>query len=56
MKAEINGNELTITLPIAPHSSKSGKTTVIASTGGNKASTVQYEGKPVVIGVNAYVK
>ncbi len=56
MKAEIKNNELIITLPVSPRTSKSGKSMVIASTGGNINTAVEYDGKTVVIGVNAYVK
>jgi len=56
MKVEIKNNEIVITLPISPRPSKSGKTTVIASTAGNIPTTAVYEGQPVVIGCNAYVK
>lgn len=55
MKAEIKDNNLIITLPIAPRTSKSGKSLVIASTGGNITVGLEYEGKPVIIGVNAYI-
>ena len=47
---------LVITLPVAPAPSKSGKSTVIASTHGNQPTTAQYNGKAIVVGVNAYVK
>jgi len=56
MKTEIKNNELIITLPISPRTSKSGKSTVIASTGGNIPTTCQDEGQSVVLGVNAYVR
>lgn len=56
MEVEIKNNKLIITLPISPRTSKSGKSLVIASTGGNLPSTAIYEGQPVIIGVNAYVK
>ena len=56
MKAEIKDGNLILTLPIAPRTSKSGKSTVIATTGGNITCGVDYEGQPVTIGVNAYVK
>ncbi len=56
MKVEIKNNELTIILPISPRTSKSGKSTVVASTGGNQPTACQYEGKPIIIGVNAYVR
>ncbi len=48
-------NEITITLPISPRPSASGKSTVIASSAGNKATEAQYNGKPVIVGVNAYI-
>ena len=57
MKVSINEetNEITITLPISPRPSKSGKTTVIASSAGNKTTDTLYNGKPVVVGVNCYI-
>lgn len=36
--------------------SKSGKTELVASSHGNQATTAQVDGKPVVIGLNAYIK
>jgi len=45
---------LTVTLPLSVGPSKSGKTTVIASTRGNQTSTVTFNGKPVTVGLNAY--
>ena len=56
MKVEITKTEIVITLPISPRPSKSGKTTVIASTAGNQATTAAYEGQPVIVGCNCYVK
>ena len=56
MKATLSNNELTITLPITRTISKSGKSVVIASTNGNQPTTLQFEGKTVIVGVNAYVK
>lgn len=47
---------ITITMPIAPASSASGKSLVIASTHGNLATATTFKGKPVTIGVNAYTK
>ena len=55
MKAEIKDNNLVITVPISPRTSKSGKSLVIASSSGNVQTTTEYEGKPIVVGVNAYV-
>ena len=56
MTVTSDGKKLTITIEIDPHASKSGKSLVIASTGGNLATECKYEGKPVVVGLNAYVK
>ena len=56
MKVEITKTEIVITLPISPRPSKSGKTTVIASTAGNQATTAAYEGQPVIVGCNCYIK
>jgi len=48
--------ESTITLPVSPRPSKSGKTTVIATTSGNQTfSDIVFDGKPITVGVNAYV-
>ena len=57
MKAEIKGNDLIITIPIGtPAPSASGKTLVIASTRGNVTTDAEYDGKPVTIGMNAWIK
>ena len=57
MKVTINDhtNEITITMPISPRPSKSGKTLIIASSAGNKTTEAEYNGKPVVVGVNCYI-
>lgn len=47
---------LTISLPIVKRPSSSGKTMVVASTNGNHATSIVIDGKPVIIGVNAYIK
>ena len=56
MKITINekANTMTVTLPLTPGPSKSGKSMVIASTRGNQTSTATFDGKPVTVGVNAY--
>ena len=57
MKAEIKGTDLVITIPMQePTPSASGKTLVIASTHGNQSTTLTVQGKPVTIGLNAYIK
>ena len=58
MKVQLDetAGELTITLPVSPRPSKSGKTTVIATTSGNQTfSDIVFDGKPITVGVNAYV-
>jgi hypothetical protein len=58
MTATIKDGKLIIELPLndPPTPSATGKTLVVASTHGNLATTAQVKGKPVVIGVNAYIK
>jgi hypothetical protein len=58
MKVEIKGSELVITIAMQqpPAPSASGKTLVVASTHGNQATTATVDGKPVIIGLNAYIK
>lgn len=56
MEVKIEKNQIVITLPISPRPSKSGKTTVIASTAGNIATTAVHDGQPVIVGVNCYIK
>lgn len=57
IKTEIKNNTLIISIPLQePTPSASGKTLVVASTHGNMATTAKIEGKPVIIGVNAYIK
>lgn len=43
-------------IPGKPEPSKSGKSLLIASTGGNVATAVKVQGKVVVVGLNAYIK
>ena len=57
MKAEIVNGCLVLTLPLGtPAPSASGKTLVVASSHGNKQTTAQVDGKPIVVGVNAYIR
>jgi len=57
MKFEIKGNELIITVEMQkPTPSASGKTLVVASSRGNQVTTAMVDGKPVVVGLNAYIK
>lgn len=59
--AEIKKNgksqQLVITLDMQDATpSASGKTLTVASTHGNQPTTCLVDGKPVIIGVNAYIK
>ncbi len=57
MEAKLENNELVIRIPMEkPHVSTSGKTLIVASTGGNVQTTVEVNGKPVFVGLNAYIK
>lgn len=52
------GQVLVIEIPLerAPQVSSSGKSIVIASSHGNVRTEAEWEGKPITIGLNAYVK
>ena len=58
MLVSIKDKKLVIELPLneKPTPSATGKTLVVASTHGNVATTAQVNGRPVVIGLNAYIK
>jgi hypothetical protein len=57
MTTEIKDGNLIITIPLEkPTPSASGKTLVVASTHGNMKTSAMVEGKPIIIGVNAYIK
>lgn len=57
MKVTIEKNELVIRIPMQePKPSSSGKTLVVASSHGNQVTTAQLNGKPIVVGLNAYIK
>ncbi len=57
MKVELKDNKLFIEIDMEkPTKSSSGKTLVVASTHGNIVTNVEVEGKPVTIGLNAYIK
>ena len=55
MDAKIKDGKLHLVLEINPTPSKSGKSTVVASTRGNVQTSCQHDGKNITIGVNAYV-
>jgi len=57
MKVEIRDNKLFIEIDLEePKPSASGKTLVVASTRGNAVTTAKINDKPVVVGLNAYIK
>ena len=57
MKATIKDNVLHIEIPLhAPRPSASGKTLTVASSKGNQPTEATINGKPVVVGVNAYIQ
>lgn len=57
LTASIDGEYLLIRVPLnsQPVRSATGKTLVVASSHGNKQTEVEIEGKPVFVGVNAYI-
>ena len=57
MKVTVEGTELVIRIPMTkPVPSSTGKTMSVASSHGNQKTDVMIEGKPVIVGVNAYIK
>ena len=57
MKATIKDNILHIEIPLhAPRPSATGKTLTVASSRGNQPTEARVDGKPVIIGLNAYIK
>ena len=57
MKAEIKNGKLIIEIDMQkPTPSKSGKSLVVASSNGNIATTAVVDGRPVVVGLNAYIR
>jgi len=57
MKATIENGELVIRIPVQdpPRPSKTGKTLIVATSGGNQATAAVVDGKPVIVGLNAYI-
>lgn len=57
MKVTIEKNELVIRVPLQePTPSSTGKTLVVASSHGNQKTDALVDGKPVIVGLNAYIK
>jgi hypothetical protein len=57
LTASIEGDFLVIRVPLNPKPtlSASGKTLVVATSHGNKQTEIEIQGKPVFVGVNAYI-
>ena len=56
IKKEGKQEVLSIEIPIEKRPSKSGKSTLLASSNGNFQTDIVYDGKPIIIGLNAYIK
>ena len=57
MKVEVKDGKLLVEIDLQePTPSASGKTLVVATTHGNQTTTVMYEGQPITIGLNAYIR
>lgn len=57
MQATIKNNKLIVEIDLQqPKPSASGKTLVVATSGGNITTSATVNGKPVTIGLNAYIK
>ena len=57
MEAKVQDGKLVLIIPLVtpPKPSASGKTLVVASTRGNVKTSLIIDGKPVTIGLNAYI-
>ena len=57
MDVKIEGKQLVIRIDLQdPTPSASGKTLVVATSHGSQATTAVVNGKPVIVGLNAYIK
>ena len=57
LKVEIKDSKLFIEIDLEkPTPSSSGKTLVVATTHGNVVTAAEVDGKPVTVGLNAYIK
>jgi hypothetical protein len=57
MKVTVKGDIMVIEIDMQkPTPSASGKTLVVASTHGNVVTDAQIKGKPVIVGLNAYIR
>ena len=57
MKVEVRDKKLFIEIDLQePTLSASGKTLVIATSHGNQQTVAMYEGQPITVGLNAYIR
>ena len=57
MKAQVKDGKLLIEIDLQePTPSTSGKTLVVASSHGNQTTTAMFDGQPIIIGLNAYIR
>lgn len=58
LTATVEDGYLVIRVPLnpTPNRSATGKTLVVASSHGNKQTDLEIDGKPVFVGVNAYIR
>jgi hypothetical protein len=57
MQVTIEKGELVIRVKLSPPTpSKSGKSLMVATTNGNMTTSAMVDGKPVILGLNAYIK
>lgn len=60
MKVELKGDNIVITIPAntknPPLSKASGKTRIVATSGGNKDTGIEVQGQSLYVGVNAYIR
>ena len=57
MQVTVEGKELVIRIPLQQATpSASGKTLVVATSHGNKTTGATYNGHPITVGVNAYIR
>lgn len=55
LNVSVVGGNLVVTIPISPRPSTSGKSTLVASTGGYQLSTATHDGKAIKVSLNAIV-
>jgi hypothetical protein len=57
VETRIEDGFLIVKLPLQPPTpSSTGKTLIVASSHGNQTTTAMIDGKPIIVGLNAYIK